>query len=30
MKIRIAAALILAATPAAAQTRPSSTTMTCR
>lgn len=30
MKIRIAAALILAATPAVAQIRPSSTTMTCQ
>ena len=30
MKIRIAAALILAATPAVAQARPSSTTMTCQ
>ncbi|MFB0489701.1 hypothetical protein ABIE45_002287 [Methylobacterium sp. OAE515] len=30
MKIRIAAALILAATPAVAQTRPSSTSMTCQ
>ncbi|GJE47480.1 hypothetical protein GOFOIKOB_0503 [Methylobacterium tardum] len=30
MKIRIAAALILAAIPAVAQTRPSSTTMTCQ
>jgi hypothetical protein len=30
MVIRMAAALVLAATPAAAQTRPSSTAMTCQ
>lgn len=30
MVIRIAAALVLAASPAAAQTRPSSTAMTCQ